>query len=160
MSNLEDIKDEAVSISLSNTEDFLKKIELEKTFEIKSEYPTLNTLECEIKKGERCFKFSTGRILPKGPPAKYQNKSYGLSETFLLENSQRKIEIPGGAGKISIRNSFEPYGELWELKSENFTAKGHFRAILPLSTFNSKPVEYIESLPFKNFRLCKGCRVC
>ena len=152
MSNLEDIKNNAKSITSTKTETFIKQLSAKQKFHIKSSYPTINSINCELWKGDRCFNFSSGQILPLGPPAKYQNKGYGFEDIFELVNDQMTILVPKGVRslQISIGKGFSSTGEIAELISSNLLKESYTRAIIPLSKFSKKPYEHIESKPFKS----------
>lgn len=56
----------ATEIYLDGSFTFLKSLFERKNTRIISLYPTLNSLECEIEKGNRCFTFKTGSLLMAG----------------------------------------------------------------------------------------------
>lgn len=151
MSKLDEIRETAKEVYLIKTNEFLSQLYSKTSYKIISTYPTINTIECELEKSDRCFKYSSGEILPIGPPVNYQNKSYGYQEPFKLENSDNKLNAFKGAASISINigQGFTSNGELWELETDGFSSHALYRAILPLPNFNKKPMAFIESLPFK-----------
>lgn len=147
----EEIKQSAIDIKLEKTEEFLTNLYAKASFEIISDYPTINSINFELEKGDRCFKYSAGKILPIGPPVKYQSKSYGFQEPFSLKSGHIILKAFKGAASITLNlgKGFSSNGELWELESENFKKKTIHRAILPLPQFSKKPMDFIDCLPFK-----------
>ncbi|MEM7486695.1 MAG: hypothetical protein AAF348_15920, partial [Bacteroidota bacterium] len=106
LNRLDKIKLEGVKINLVQTNEFLTNLFSEKEFTIKSNYPTINTIKCFLEKGKRCFKYSAGEILPKGPPVKFQHKSYGYEDPFELINEDYHFIAYNGAGSI---RSIQPF---------------------------------------------------
>jgi len=151
LNKLKKIRETATEIKLIKTNEFISQLYSRKKYKIVSNYPTINTIDCGLEKGERCFKYSSGGILPIGPPVKFQNKSYGYQEPFKLENENERLSVFKGAASININigQGFTSNGEIWELETEGFSSKSFYRAILPLPKFNKKPMEFIECLPFK-----------
>lgn len=151
MSKIEEIRQSAKEIKLAKTTEFLSRLYSKTSYTIVSKYPTINTIACELEKGDRCFKYSSGEILPEGPPVKFQNKSYGYQEPFILENDEGRLNAFQGAAAITLNlgKGFTSNGELWELETNGFNSQSIYRAIVPLPNFNKKPMEYIKSLPFK-----------
>lgn len=141
----------ATEIYLDSSFAFLKTLFEKKTTRIISQYPTLNSLECEIEKGERCFTFKTGSMLDCKHPVQYQDDGYGLKKPFDLQYGENIYRVKHGPGKynIHIGKGFTTDGELHELESPENSAPLFYRAIFPLSTYGQYPVHYIESGPFK-----------
>jgi hypothetical protein len=151
MNKLDEIRQRAYSVSLAATEEFINVIHQKRRYKILSPYPTINSIDCEIVKGERCFKYYSGEILPIGPPAKFQSKSYGFQDPFDLENDTEKLSVYNGANTINrqLGEEFKSSGEIWEIQSSTFSSQSYLRTLLPLSGFNKKPVGLIQSDPFK-----------
>jgi len=146
---IEEIRKTAFNINLEETERFLNKFNSKTEFKIESQYPTINTIKCEIEKGDRCFNFTSGDILPKGPPVKYQDKAYGFQEPFLLTNNDQTLNVVNGVSSISINiGQGRTNGSIWELETENTNELKTCRAILPLLDFKKKPATILESSPF------------
>lgn len=151
MNRLDKIKTEGVKINLVHTNEFLSTLYLKKELKIRSNYPTINTISCSLKKGNRCFKYSSGGILPEGPPVKFQHKSYGYQDPFELFNDKFSLNVYKGAGHINLKigKDFSSTGKIWELKSNSFNNKlGVHRAIIPKPKFHKLPINYIESEGF------------
>ena len=151
MSKIDEIEKTAIEIELKKTDEFISQLYSKTSYKIISDYPTINSIDCDLEKGDRCFKYSSGEILSIGPPVKFQNKSYGYQAPFKLENKEIKLNAFKGAASININlgQGFTSNGELWELETEGFNTQSIYRAILTLPKFNNKPMEFIESLPFK-----------
>lgn len=151
MNKLDEIRETAIEIRLEKTDEFIMQLYSKKFYKIISDYPTINTIDCVIEKGDKCFKYSSGEILPLGPPVKYQNKSYGYQDPFKLVNTDFKLNAFKGAASINIKlgQGFTSNGELWELETDGFSSQSFYRAILPFPNFNKKPMEFIENQPFK-----------
>ncbi len=140
----EELKLTAKKVNLEETFTFLKSLTQLKKGVIKSEIPTINGLEIEFKKGDRCIDFSTGPILSCESPVKYQHSSYGFLKPFEIFESGNKYSIKNGAGSASIKmgQGFSSEGKLWELESNFSEGCGFFRAILPIDGFTKIPVHY------------------
>lgn len=144
MERYEELKLTAEKVNLEETFAFLKSMTDLKKGVIKSEIPTINGLEIEFKKGDRCIDFSTGPILNCEEPVKYQNSSYGFLKPFEIIESEKKYLIKNGAGSASIKmgQGFSSEGHLWELESNFSDSRGFFRAIFPIDGFTKTPVNY------------------
>ncbi len=151
MNDIDKLKEDAVLVKIKESEEFLQKLHEKRNYKIVSSYPTINTIDCELERGTKCFKYSTGEILPVGPPVKYQNESYGLQKSFKLVSDDFKINVTDGVSSVSINlaEGFKSSGIIREIQSESFWRKSIFRAIFPLSDNSKKPFEVINSLPFK-----------
>lgn len=151
MGNLDKIRETATKIELKKTEEFISQLYSKTTYKIVSDYPTINSIDCDLEKGNRCFKYFGGEILPLGPPVKFQNKSYGYQDPFKLQTNDVKLSAFKGAASITLNlgKGFTSNGELWELETEGFSTQSIYRAIIPFPKFNKKPMEFIESHPFK-----------
>ena len=152
MSKFEDIVKDAKTVSLSNTETFLKQLFSRQSYTIKSNYPTINSFFLDLEKGDRCFTFNAGQILPFGPPVKYQNKGYGFEDSFELTNETNHLCVPKGVKslQISFVGEYPIKGEIAEISSCKLVDKSFYRAIIPISAFSKKPYEHIESKAFKS----------
>lgn len=151
MSKLDKIRETATEVKLEKTDKYISQLYSKSSYKIVSNYPTINSIDCDIEKGNRCFKYFGGEILLMGPPAKFQNKSYGYQDPFKLEKEGLKLNAFKGAASITINRGkgFTTNGELWELETEGFSSQALYRAIIPFPNFNKKPMEFIESQPFK-----------
>lgn len=140
------------------TIDYLNSIEREQEFEIESNFPTINTLSCTLKRGNRSFEYSTGEILPYGPPVKFQHESYGFRKPFALINKENYYKVPISAGKISINigDGFTSNGELWELESNFDNTISFLRAAIPISQYSEGPISFIESEKFSTEKSLKA----
>lgn len=152
MSKFEEIVKDAKSVSLLNTETFLKQLYSSQRFTIKSNYPTINSIFLDLEKGDRCFTFKAGQILPFGPTVKYQNKGYGFEDSFELLNEINSLCVPKGVKtlQISFVGEYPIQGEIAEISSCKLEKSSFYRAIIPLAQFNKKPYEHIESKAFKS----------
>ncbi|MDC7996367.1 hypothetical protein [Altibacter sp. HG106] len=151
MNRLDKIKLEGVKVNLVQTNEFLTNLFSKKEFTIKSKYPTINTIKCTLEKGNRSFKYSAGEILPKGPPVKYQHKSYGYQDPFELISEDYHFIAYNGAGSINLKigKGFTSTGEIRDLKSKSFdNLTGIHRAIIPKPKFHNFPIRYIKSEGF------------
>jgi hypothetical protein len=150
MSRVDEIRKNGKKISLSKSIEFIEQFYNEKTFTIKSDFPTINTVECKIKKGNRCFEYNAGEILPYGPPAKYQSEGYGFQKPFELENEFERLKAKNGASNISIKigEGFTSEGKITELESNFGSVNSFFRAIIPFADYAEKPITFIESVGF------------
>jgi hypothetical protein len=153
MSHFDEIANNARYVSISRTETFLKQLFSKQSFRIKSTYPTIDTIFLELEKGDRCFTFKADQILPIGPPVKFQNKGYGFEDSFDLITENKSFSVPAGVRSFSISLGDEEFpikGQITELKSNRIENISIFRAILPLSGFDKRPVELIKSQAFKS----------
>jgi hypothetical protein len=144
MNRYEELKLTAVKVNLNETFGFLQSLTELKKGTIKSEIPTINGLEIEFQKGERCIKFSTGPILSCEAPVQYQHSNYGINKPFEIFESENKYSIKNGAGSSSVNwgQGFSIKGELWELESNFTEGAGFFRAVFPIDGFTKIPVHY------------------
>lgn len=151
MPKFEDIIKGAKTVSLSSTETFLKQLVSKQRFTIKSNYPTINSLHCDLEKGDRCFTFKTGKILPFGPPVKYQDKGYGFEDKFELMNETILLCVPKGVKSLNISfvGEYPITGEIAEISSCKLVDRSFYRAIIPFGKFSKKPYEHIESKAYK-----------
>lgn len=151
MSRIDEIRETAIEIKLEKTDKFVSQLYSKSSYKIISNYPTINNIDCDLEKGNRCFKYTGGEILPLGPPVKFQHKSYGYQDPFKLENADLRLNVFKGAASITLNlgQGFTSNGELWELETDGFGSQSLYRAILPFPSFNKKPMEFIESSPFK-----------
>ena len=151
LNRIDKIRQLGVKINLVQTNEFLTNLFSKKEFTIKSNYPTINTIKCSIEKGKRCFKYSAGEILPKGPPVKYQNKAYGYQDPFELINENYHFIAYNGAGLINLKigKQSSSTGEITNLKSKSFDdSTGIHRAIIPKPESHNFPIRYIKSEGF------------
>jgi hypothetical protein len=150
MNRLEYERKNAVKINLVETNEFIADLYAKKELKIESKYPTINTINCVLVKGEKCFEYSSDAILPEGPPVKYQDKSYGYQEPFNLINNGFRLNAYKGASLINLEmgKGFESTGEIWELKSEFFKKESIQRAIIPFPKFHKKYMEFIKTSAF------------
>lgn len=150
MNRVEKTRKEGKKINLANSIEFIEQFFIEKAYKIKSEFPTIDTVECKIKKGERCFHYNAGKILPYAPTVKYQSQSYGFQKPFELQNEFEKLKAKNGASYISIKigDGFTSEGKITEIESNFGYEKSFFRAIIPFAKFAEKPMDYIESEGF------------
>src|SRR5690606_20139678 len=147
MNRIEYERKNAVKINLVETSKFIADLYSKKELKIESKYPTINTIKCELVKGENCFEYSSDEILPEGPPVKYQDKSYGYKEPFNLINNKFRLNVYKGASLINLKmgRGFESTGEIWELKSEIFKKESIQRAIIPFPKFHQKYMKFIKT---------------
>src|ERR1035437_5772364 len=146
----EEFKANAVQINLEETFAFLKSLTGLSKGKIKSAIPTINGLEIEFQKGDRCIKFSTGSLLSCEAPVQYQHSSYGFLKPFEIITPVKKYSVKNGAGSATIKigQGFSSNGELWELESNFTETTGFFRAVLPIDGFTKIPVHYFLGEPF------------
>lgn len=150
LSKIEEIRKNAMTVRIKGTEEYMQKLHSKLSCKIISDYPTINTLNCDLIKGNRCFEYSADEILPYGPPVKFQHKSYGYQDPFKLANKETTFNAFKGAAKIKINigKGFTSNGEFWELETETFNKTGYYRALLPVPKFCQKPLHFIESKSF------------
>jgi hypothetical protein len=151
VNSIKEIEKSGKRIYLSDSIEFIERFFKEMTFTIKSDIPTINTIQCKIKKGNRCFKYKAREILPFGPPVKYQSEGYGFLSPFMLENDSEILNVKYGVNSLTFKpgQRFESEGEITVLESNFGGNKAYYRAIIPLENFAEKPLKFIESNGFK-----------
>lgn len=151
VNKFEHIKSTAKNINLTETISFLERVADTKRGKIISEIPTINGLEIEFTKADRCFKFSTGSIVSCGgdTPANYQGSGYGFMKPFEIIDSEITYKVREGAGLITshIGNEFSTTGELWDLETNFSEGAGFFRVLFPIDRATKTLIPYLLGEP-------------
>jgi hypothetical protein len=152
------IEEVAKEVKIDHIFKYIDEINSEKTLIIKSRYPTIDSISCTIKKSGRYFNYISSEILPKGPPALFQSESYGFQKDFSLIGNNNIYKIKNGAGliKISFSKGFISVGRLYNIESNFDYYECYYKAIYSLSKFDSKPLSYIQSEPYKTSSFLKA----
>ncbi|HCR52857.1 MAG TPA: hypothetical protein DIW27_00475, partial [Cytophagales bacterium] len=151
MNHLEQAEKTAKHLNHKDTVSFIRGLKSKRVFKIKSKFPTIEGIKCEIVKSDRCFKFECDGLSSSVSPVVYQSEHYGYGDPFELVNDNERILIQNGIGKISMKlaKRFASEGEFWEVESNFRKTPCCHRAIISLDGFYKPPVEFIQSGSFR-----------
>jgi hypothetical protein len=150
------LRETAEYLNIVDSEKLLELLETGFEGEIKSNYPTINTLKCQIKLTDEYMMFySNGTLLPETgpPPVTYQHDGYGLLKKFLVQTGQLPFELPKGlagmqyqiaqdkiTGKIDQLNTIVEQKPCYlrSLHETSQTGVAHAAAFFQTSPFRAK----------------------
>ena len=132
------------------TLDFLNRLENGQQVVVISPYPTINGLECQLRKVHRNFIFESPSIKHgEGyEPVEYQSDQYGFGKPFELDNGEALMHIPNGLSEFRY-NLSDVDGKISYLESNYAREVTYCRVLMPLDKDDNYPLSYIESVSYK-----------
>ncbi|RZA01101.1 MAG: hypothetical protein EOP47_11955 [Sphingobacteriaceae bacterium] len=149
---LEQMRETAERLYLDETNIYLNSLKAESTYQIISQFPTINKQPCHIKlndDGEMEMRVTEMKSTPENPPASYQHAGYGFHHRFWLARPESGFNVRFGVGSLNISfggaDTFK--GKFYELESAIGKQSAYFRCVLPVGQ-GEPPSTYLESKPF------------
>ncbi|HCN37781.1 MAG TPA: hypothetical protein DIS94_08730 [Bacteroidetes bacterium] len=165
MTEFEEIAKNVKELNLVETFQFIERLESQNNFISESKHAPINKLNFSIKKGNRCFEFTSEGITTVKDMLKLQSKGYGFHEPFELKGDFGNIVADAAEeATISFGAEAECSGEIWKLESTSFqNSKTFHRAVIP-NEYNPTYTHYtvLQSTRFKvgnSVRMAGLCEV-
>lgn len=152
MTTFEEITKNVKELHLAETFQFIGKLETENNFISESKHAPINNLNFALKKGNRCFEFTSDGITTVKDMVKLQSIGYGFHEPFNLKGSFGEIMADTvEEGSISFGKESTCSGEIWKLESPNFKGAKKFHRVVIPNEFNPTYTHYtvLQSDRFK-----------
>jgi len=139
-----------LKVDFKSTLDLLERLEFGQQVVMMSSYPTINGLECQLRKVHRNFIFESPSIKHgEGyQPVDYQSEQYGFGKPFGLNNGEALIHVPKGLSEFRY-NLSDVKGTISYLESNYARQSTYARMLMPLDEDDDYPLSLIESVSYK-----------
>jgi hypothetical protein len=136
---------EDIHLDLQSTFTLLSSFNEIEHYTIASEYPTINSINCSLIKGDRCFLFESADLISNAedPPVNYQSEGYGFMKGFSLRSNKKTLEIDQGLSSLKLNLS--PKGKIKHLSSRITSFACFHRALFPLADNDEQFLSYIDT---------------